>query len=100
VVSDPADAIEQRDLGLQRLRDLTRICFFWAAGLLGLFSVVAAVTIPGSTQNNTSASTNPVNLSVAPTRENDDDHQTLQGPATGSFQPANGRPVAVSGGSH
>jgi hypothetical protein len=99
VVPDPTEAIEQRDLGLQRLRDLTRICFFWAAGLLALFSVVAAATIPGSTQNSTSASTNPVGLSVAPTRENDDD-QRLQGPATGSFQPSAGRPVAVSGGSH
>jgi hypothetical protein len=88
--------MEQRDQGFQKLRDLTRICFLWSAGLLALFSVIAAVTIPGQSQN-TSTTTNSDDTSIAPTT---DDGQTLQGPVAGSFQPGGGRPIAVSGGSH
>jgi len=42
VPGDQIDAIEQRDQGFQKLRDLTRIAFFWSAGLLALCSVIAA----------------------------------------------------------
>ena len=94
----PIEAIEQRDQGFQKLRDLTRICFLWSAGLLALFSIIAAVTIPGQSQNSTTTSTNPGDTSLAPTTN--DDGQPLQGPTTGSFQPGGGRPIAVSGGSH
>jgi len=90
------DAIEQRDQGFQKLRDLTRIAFFWSAGLLALCSVIAAVTIPGQTQN-ASTSNNPTDSSIAPTT---DDDESFQGPVAGSFQPGGGRPIAVSGGSH
>jgi hypothetical protein len=96
VVPHPIEAIEQRDQGFQKLRDLTRICFLWSAGLLALFSVIAAVTIPGQSQNTTTTTTTSDDTSIAPTT---DDGQ-LQGPATGSFQPGGGRPIAVSGGSH
>lgn len=97
MIRHPIEAMEQRDQGFQKLRDLTKICFLWSAGLLALFSVVAAVTIPGQTQNSTSTSTNPDDTSLVPTN---DDGQPLQGPATGTFQPGGGRPIAVSGGSH
>jgi hypothetical protein len=97
VVRQPIEAIEQRDQGFQKLRDLTRICFLWSAGLLALCSVIAAVTIPGQTQNTTSTSTNPGDTSSAATT---DDSQSLQGPVAGTFQPGGGRPIAVSGGSH
>jgi hypothetical protein len=97
VIRHPIEAMEQRDQGFQKLRDLTKICFLWSAGLLALFSVVAAVTIPGQTQNSPSSSTNPDDTSLVPTT---DDDQPLQGPATGTFQPGGGRPIAVSGGSH
>ena len=90
------DAIEQRDQGFHKLRDLTRIAFFLSAGLLALCSVIAAVTIPGQTQN-ASTSNNPADSSIAPTT---DDDQSVQGPVAGSFQPGGGRPIAVSGGSH
>ena len=97
---DPIEAIEQRDQGFQRLSDLTKICFFWAAGLLALFSVVAAVTIPGSSQNTpTTTPTNTGNTSLAP-NTGDDDQPVLQGPAAGSIQQGATRPIAVSGGSH
>jgi hypothetical protein len=96
VTGDQIDAIEQRDQGFQKLQDLTTICFVWAVGLLALLSVVAAVTIPGQTQN-TGTSNNPTDTSIAPTTE---DGQTFQGPVAGSFQPGGGRPIAVSGGSH
>jgi hypothetical protein len=93
------EAIEQRDQALQKLQDLTTICFVWAAGLLAVFSVVAAVTIPGSSPNTLlTAPANSGDTSLAPTT--DDDDQPLQGPAVGSVQPGAGRPVVVSGGSH
>lgn len=73
------------------------MCFLWSAGLLALFSVVAAVTIPGQGQNSPSAPTNSGDGSTATTT---DDGQPLQGPVAGTFQPGGGRPIAVSGGSH
>jgi len=91
-VRHPIEAIEQRDQGFQKLRDLTRICLFASAGLLALFSVIAAVTIPGQSQSQGTPT------SVAPT--NVDDGQPLQGPVAGSFGSGGGRPIAVSGGSH
>jgi hypothetical protein len=97
VVRHPIEAIEQRDQGFQKLRDLTRMCFFWSAGLLALFSVVAAVTIPGQSQNSASPSNGTFDSSTAPTT---DDSRPLQGPVAGSFQPGGGRPIFVSGGSH
>jgi hypothetical protein len=97
VVRHPIEAMEQRDQGFQKLRDLTKICFLWSAGLLALCSVIAAVTIPGQSQNNASTSSNTVDTSTTPTN---DDGEPLQGPATGTFQPGGGRPIAVSGGSH
>jgi hypothetical protein len=97
MVRYPIEAMEQRDQGFQKLRDLTKICFLWSAGLLALCSVIAAVTIPGQSQNNASTSSNTVDTSTTPTT---DDGEPLQGPATGTFQPGGGRPIAVSGGSH
>jgi hypothetical protein len=97
VVPHPIEAIEQRDQGFQKLRDLTRICFLWSAGLLALFSVIAAVTIPGQSQNTTTTTTNSDGTSIAPTT---DDGQQFQAPVAGSFQSGGGRPIAVSGGSH
>jgi hypothetical protein len=96
-VGDQIEAIEQRDQGFQRLSNITKVCFFWSGVLLALFSVIAAVTIPGQGQNSPSPTSNPSDSSTAPTS---DDGQPLQGPATGSFQPGGGRPIAVSGGSH
>jgi hypothetical protein len=98
MVRHPIEAMEQRDQGFQKLSDLTRIVFFWCAGLLALFSVIAAVTIPGQSQNTSNTPANPGDTSFAPATT--DDGQPLQGPATGSFQPGGGRPIAVSGGSH
>jgi hypothetical protein len=97
VVRHPIEAMEQRDQGFQKLRDLTRICFLWSAGLLALFSVIAAVTIPGQTQNSPTTPTSADDTSLVPTT---DDGQPLQGPAAGSFQRGGLRPIAVSGGSH
>jgi hypothetical protein len=87
----PNVLIEQRDDGLQKLRDLTIATFCWALGLLAVFSVIAAVTIPG--QSNTAASS-------SATSSITDDGQ-LQGPVDGAFQPAvsGGAPLVVTGGS-
>jgi hypothetical protein len=99
MASEPIEAIIQRDQAMQKLRDLTWACFLWAAGMVAVFSVIAAATVPGqgqgaattpptSDQSNTSAST-----------FTDDGH--LQAPVSGSFQSAGGNPpLAVSGGSH
>lgn len=82
--------IEQRDDGLQKLRDLTIATFCWALGLLAVFSVIAAVTIPGQSATASTTAASQVT-----------DSGQLQGPDEGSLQPAGGGavPLAVSGGS-
>jgi len=47
----------QRDRSLQRLRDLTYAIAAGAAGLLGVFSIIAAVSVPGQTDAGGTAST-------------------------------------------
>ena len=85
----PESLIEQRNDGLQRLRDLTIASFCWALGMLAVFSVIAAVTIPGQGAVAPSSATSSAT-----------DAGQLQGPEDGSFRPAGGgMPVAVSGGS-
>jgi hypothetical protein len=99
MVRDQIDAIEQRDQGFQKLRDLTKTCFYWALGLLAVFSVTAAVTNPGQSPGSTNSSTSPVSFDGS-TSEFGDDGQQLQAPTQGSFQPSYSAPVVVSGGSH
>ncbi|HEV2029546.1 MAG TPA: hypothetical protein VGS16_13625 [Candidatus Dormibacteraeota bacterium] len=86
----PNILVEQRNDGLQKLRDLTIASFCWALGLLAVFSVIAAVTIPGQSTTASNSATSPVT-----------DTGQLQGPVDGSFQPAGGggAPLVVSGGS-
>ena len=91
----PIEAIEQRDRALQKIRDLTIACFLWATGLLAVFSVIAATTLPGHSQD----SSNSFNGSSSSTNLLTDDGQ-LQAPAAGSFQAGGGSPLVVSGGSH
>src|ERR1700694_2615087 len=50
MVQEPVEAIEQRDRALQKLRDLTWASFMWAAGLVAVFSVIAAVPLPAQSQ--------------------------------------------------
>jgi hypothetical protein len=100
MAQEPIEAMEQRDRAMQKLHDLTWACFMWAAGLVAVFSVIAAVTLPGQTQNSsgTTAGSDPSNS--APSVFTDDGGQ-LQPPANGSFQGGGGSPpLAVSGGSH
>ena len=93
---DQIEAIEQRDLALLKLSDLTRACLFVATALLAAFSVIAAVTVPGQSQ--ATAST-PTSSSDGITTETSDSGQPLQAPATGPVRRGSGRPIAVSGGS-
>lgn len=95
---EPIEAIIQRDQAMQKLRDLTWACFLWAAGMVAVFSVIAAATVPGQSQGSPVSATGADNASnQAPTFT--DDGQ-LQPPAGGSFQPSGyNPPVAVSGGS-
>jgi hypothetical protein len=97
---EPIEAIIQRDQGMQKLRDLTWACFLWAAGMVAVFSVIAAATVPGQGQG--AANTTPTNSDQTNTSASTftDDGQ-LQAPVSGSFQSAAGSPpLAVSGGSH
>jgi len=93
----------QRDLSLQRLRDLTFACAAGAAGLLGVFSIVAAITIPGHTEGGATATA--AADSNAGFSQPADDHGTadggqLQPPAQApARQPAAAAPHVVSGGS-
>jgi hypothetical protein len=83
---------------MQKLRDLTWACFMWAAGMVAVFSVIAAVTLPGQSQASPVSSPGADNASnSAPTFT--DDGQ-IQPPVGGSFQSSGGNPpVVVSGGS-
>ncbi len=99
MVQQPFEAMEQRDRAMQKLRDITWACFMWASGLVAVFSVIAAVTLPGQSQNtaNTTPSSDSSNSSASTVT--DDGH--LQAPADGSFQSGGySPPVVVSGGSH
>jgi hypothetical protein len=95
---EPIEAIIQRDQAMQKLRDLTWACFMWAAGMVAVFSVIAAVTLPGQSQGSPVSSPGADNASnSAPTFT--DDGQ-IQAPAGGSFQSSGGNPpIVVSGGS-
>ena len=85
----PNILIDQRNDGLEKLRALTIASFCWALGLLAVFSVIAAVTIPGQ-------STTAANTVTSPVTDSGD----LQGPVAGSLQAAAGSPpFVVSGGS-
>lgn len=99
MVRDPIAAIEERDQGLQKLRDLTKACFFWSAGLVAAFSVIAAVTIPGQSQTSSTSPTSQADSNTSTSQPADDNQ--LQGPVAGSFQPGGGgRPFVATGGSH
>jgi hypothetical protein len=87
----------QRDLSLQRLRDLTFATAAGAAALLGVFSIVAATTVPGHSDAGATASTDPSSTSTDPTYLGGDDLQPpVQAPVS---QPVAAAPHAVSGGS-
>jgi hypothetical protein len=99
MAAEPIEAIIQRDQAMQKLRDLTWACFLWAAGMVAVFSVIAAATVPGQAQdtNNTVPTTDQSNTSASTFT---DDGQ-VQPPVSGSFQSAGSNPpLAVSGGSH
>jgi len=99
MASEPIEAIVQRDQALQKLRDLTWACFLWAAGMVAVFSVIAAATVPGQGQG--TATTPPASDQSNTSATTITDDGQLQAPVGGSFQAAGGNPpVVVSGGSH
>jgi hypothetical protein len=90
----------QRDLSLQRLRDLTFACAVGAAGLFGVFSIIAAATVPGHSDGGATASTDPTLSSTTSTDPNYAGGDDLQPPAQAPItQPAAAAPHVVSGGS-
>ena len=98
MAAESIEAIIHRDQAMQKLRDLTWACFLWAAGMVAVFSVIAAATVPGQAQGTNTAPTTDQSSTSAGTFT--DDGQ-LQPPVSGSFQSAGSNPpLAVSGGSH
>jgi len=95
----------QRDLSLQRLRDLTFAFAAGAAGLLGVFSIIAATTVPGHSDAAAAGSTATDPNQDGFFQSGDDSNNNgeggvLQPPAQAPVrQPAAQAPVAVSGGS-
>jgi len=93
----------QRDRSLRRLRDLTFTSAVGAAGLLGVFSILAATTIPG--HSDVGATTTTAADSNAGVSQPAGDDSTagggqLQPPAQAPVrQPAAAAPHVVSGGS-
>jgi hypothetical protein len=101
MAQEPFEAIEQRDRAMQKLHDLTWACFLWAAGMVAVFSVIAAATLPGQPQNGSPGTTPSTDPSTSSAGVFTDDGQQLQPPANGSFQSGGGSPpLVVSGGSH
>jgi hypothetical protein len=98
-MSDAIHPVEQRDRSLKLLRDLTFAFAAGGAALLGLFSILAAATVPGQSDSGATAST----ASTGTTTTSDDNSSssgTSQSqPGQGSFGPGFGQPIAVSGGS-
>jgi hypothetical protein len=97
----------QRDRSLQRLRDLTYAIAAGAAGLLGVFSIIAAASVPGQSDAGATASTDPT--ATGPNQSSFSQPQggvsttgggEFQRPGQGSFSQAGGAaPHVVSGGS-
>jgi hypothetical protein len=99
-MSDPIHPVEQRDRSLKLLRDLTFAFAAGGAALLGVFSIVAAATVPGQSDSGATAST----ASTGSTTTSDDNESStgpsrVQAPSQGSFGPGAGAPIVVSGGS-
>ena len=95
----PIEAIEQRDRALQKLQDLTWAVFLWAAGMVAVFSVIAAATLPGQSQGTPSGAAGTDSSTTSASSVTDDGG--LQPPAGGTVQAGGGSPpIAVSGGSH
>ena len=99
MASEPIEAIIQRDQAMQKLRDLTWAFFLWAAGMVAVFSVIAAATVPGQAPGTPNTASNSDQSNTSASTFTDDGE--LQVPVSGSFQSA-GRtpPLVVSGGSH
>jgi hypothetical protein len=94
----------QRDLSLQRLRDLTFAIAAGAAGLLALFSIIAAATIPGQTDSGATAATvtnpNQAGFSQPAGGVSTTGGGEFQRPAQGAVsQAGSALPNVVSGGS-
>jgi hypothetical protein len=101
MASEPIEAMEQRDRAMQKLQDLTWACFLWAAGMVAVFSVIAAATIPGQTQSPANANTSTGTDTSSSSASTFTDDGQLQAPANGSFQSGGyNPPLVVSGGSH
>src|ERR1700724_197043 len=99
-MSDAIHPAEQRDRSLTLLRALTFAFAAGGAALLGLFSIVAAATVPGQSDSGPTGST----ASTRTTTTSDDNSSSsgpsqVQQPSQGSFGPGSGQPIAVSGGS-
>jgi hypothetical protein len=95
VAQAPVATSATRDNALSLLRDLTAVCAIGATALLGAFTVIAAVTVPG--QN----SSNPVTPSTAGSgnASQSSDDGNLQPPSVAASQRGGSGAVAVSGGS-
>lgn len=93
-------AVQDRDRGLGLQRDLTLAVGIGATALLGVFTIVAATTIPGHSAGTALAATTSSDQGSSST--DDFPGVQFQRPADGSFA-AGGTaapgPVAVSGGS-
>jgi hypothetical protein len=99
----PIHPAVQRDRSLRRLRDLTFACTAGAAGLLGVFAIVAASTIPGHSAGGATATAAADSKAGFSQPEADDSTAgagPLQPPAQAPVgQPAVATPHVVSGGS-
>jgi hypothetical protein len=96
MVRAPETATIDRDNALLLLRELTKASAIVATILLGAFSLIAAMTIPGTSSPGSSAS----NPAATNSNQVPADNGELQPPSEGQVQAGAGAPsVAVTGGS-
>ena len=102
MISSQTSAGDQRDRGLERLRNLTVATAVGATGLAALLSMVAALSIPGQGGSGSPTSGTGQGAALDPNQSQNlgDDQQNQN--AFGGFLSGGGggSPVAVSGGSH
>ena len=97
----PPPSVQHRDRGLSLLRDLTVAVAIGATGLLGVFAIVAATTIPGHAASGASPSDSSGAQTGGGSASTGFGGQTqLHPPDGGGFtQGGSTTPIVVTGGS-
>lgn len=98
----PPPSVQHRDRGLSLLRDLTVAVAIGATGLLGVFAIIAATTIPGHAAGGVAStgSSGPQTDGGSSSTGFGGQTQFHQPDGGGFTQGGSTTPIVVTGGSH